>query len=95
MIGFNTSTPFVKAWGTQPRALPVFYAFPGCDTAAFNGKGKKSVWQAWQAHKDVTETSVYLVGHPFSAAGCIRRQLPIALDTGYHPLCQNQSFEVC
>lgn len=29
-------------------ALPMFHAFSGCDTtSAFNGKGKKSVWQAW------------------------------------------------
>ena len=28
----------------RSRALPVFHAFPGCDTtSAFNGKGKKSV----------------------------------------------------
>ena len=50
----------------QSRALPVFHAFSGCDTtSAFNGKGKKSVWQAWQAFEDVTETFVYLAGHPF------------------------------
>ena len=48
----------------QSRALPVFHAFSGCDTtSAFNGKGKKSVWQAWQAFEDVT--FVYLAGHPF------------------------------
>ena len=50
----------------QSRALPVFHAFTGCDTtSAFNGRGKKSVWQAWQAFEDVTETFVYLTGHPF------------------------------
>ena len=33
----------------QSRALPVFHSFSGCDTiSSFNGKGKKSVWQAWQ-----------------------------------------------
>ena len=32
----------------RSRALPVFHAFSGCDTtSAFNGKGKKSLWQAW------------------------------------------------
>ena len=50
----------------QSRSLPVFHAFSGCDTtSAFNGKGKKSVLQAWQAFEDVTETFVYLAGHPF------------------------------
>jgi len=45
----------------QSRALPVFHAFSGCDTtSAFRGKRKKSVWQAWQAYKDVTDTFVYL-----------------------------------
>ena len=30
----------------RPPAIPVFHAFSGCDTtSAFNGKGKKSVWQ--------------------------------------------------
>ena len=48
------------------------------------------MWQAWQAHTDVTETSVYLVGRPFSAAG-----LCIALDNDCHPLGQNRSFELC
>ena len=72
----------------------MFGALSGCDTTAFNGQGNKSVWQAWQAHKDVTVTSVYLAGHPFSAAECSRRQFPIALDNDCHPLCQNQSFEL-
>ena len=70
----------------------MFDAFSGCDTTAFNVKGKKSVWQA---HKDVTETSVFLAGHPFSATGCRRLSFPIALDNDCHPLCQNQSFELC
>ena len=50
----------------QSRALPVFHSFSGCDTtSAFRGKRKKSVWQAWQAYKDVTDTFVYLASHPF------------------------------
>ncbi len=48
----------------QSRALPVFHGFSGCDTTAFNGKGKKSVWQAWQVYEDVTETFVAVAGHP-------------------------------
>ena len=52
----------------EPRslALPVFHAFSGCDaTSAFNGKGKKSLWQAWQAYDDATETFACLAKHPF------------------------------
>lgn len=50
----------------RSRALPVFHAFTGCDqTSAFNGKGKKSAWQAWQAYEDVTDTLVYLAHNPF------------------------------
>ena len=50
----------------QSRALPVFHAFSGCDTtSAFNEKGKKSLWQAWQAYDDVTETFACLAKHPF------------------------------
>ena len=40
--------------------------FSSCDTtSAFNGKGKKSAWKAWQAYKDVTETLAHLTCHPF------------------------------
>ena len=32
----------------KSQALPLFHAYSGCDTtSAFNGKGKKSAWQAW------------------------------------------------
>ena len=72
----------------------MFHAFSGSDTTVFNGKGNKSVWQAWQAHKDVTETSVYLAGHPFSTARYRRQQFPIALDNDCHSVCHNQSFEL-
>ena len=50
----------------RARALPVFHALSGCDTtSAFRGKGKKSVWQAWQAYDEVTETFCFLAAHPF------------------------------
>ena len=50
----------------RSRALPVFHAFSGCDTtSAFNGKGKKSLWYAWQAYYDATETFACLGKHPF------------------------------
>ena len=44
----------------------MFHAYSGCDTtSAFNGKGKKSAWRAWQAYDDVTETFVHLAKSPF------------------------------
>ena len=49
----------------RSRALPVFHTLTGCDTtSAFKGKGKKSVWQAWQAYEEVTET-LELASNPF------------------------------
>ena len=37
-------------------ALPFFHAFTGCDTTSqFNGKGKKSCWEAWDAFPFVTK----------------------------------------
>ena len=36
-----------------------------CTTSAFNGKGKKSAWKAWQAYDAATEAFVYLAKHPF------------------------------
>ena len=50
----------------KSRALPMFHAYSGCDTtSAFNGKGKKSAWRAWQAYDEVTETFVSLAKRPF------------------------------
>ena len=52
----------------KSQALRVFHAFSGCETISdFRGKGKKLVWQAWQAYKDIKETFVYLARHPFTA----------------------------
>ena len=51
---------------SKARALPVFHALTGCDTtSAFRGKGKKSSWKAWKSFEEVTETFVFLAGHPF------------------------------
>jgi hypothetical protein len=50
----------------QSQVLPVFHEIYGCDTtSAFKGKGKKSVWQAWKAYDEVTETLGHLACHPF------------------------------
>ena len=62
----------------------MFNTFSGSNTTVLNAN--KSVCQAWQAHKDVMETSVYLTGHSFSAARSRRQQFPIALDNDYHPV---------
>ena len=51
----------------MPQVLPVCYAYYGCDTtSAFNGKGKKSAWNAWQLHEDATEIFVHLAKHILS-----------------------------
>ena len=55
-----------KSGRPKSQVLPVFHTFSGCDTtSAIKGKGQKSIWQAWQADTEVTETSVYLASHPF------------------------------
>ena len=47
--------------------LPVFHAFSGCDTtSAFNGKGKRSAWQAWElCSHTMTPSLEFLSTHPF------------------------------
>ena len=48
------------------QALPMHHAISGCDTAStFWGKGKKSLWQAWKAFEEVTDTFAYLASPPF------------------------------
>ena len=51
----------------KSRSLPVFHAFSGCDTmSAFNGKGKRSAWQAWElCSHTVTPSLEFLSTHPF------------------------------
>ena len=51
----------------KSRFLPVFHAFSGCDTtSAFNGKGKRSAWQAWElCSHTVTPSLEFLSTHPF------------------------------
>ena len=45
----------------KSRALLMFHAYSGCDTtSAFSGKGKKSVWLAWQAYDEATEVQYLL-----------------------------------
>ena len=49
----------------KPRALPVSHVITGCNSISFQGKGKQSAWQAWQAYEDVTDTFVSLASHLF------------------------------
>ena len=66
-FGFHYINDICSSLGElRSRSLPVFHAYSGCDTtSAFNGKGKKSAWKAWQSYEDVTETFVYLSNNPF------------------------------
>ena len=49
----------------RSSALPIFHSFTGCETpAAFFGKGKKSVWQAWNAYNEVTEAFKNIMNQP-------------------------------
>ena len=48
------------------QTLPVFHSFTGSDTTSFfNGKGKKSAWQAWKSFSEITETFLSLVNQPY------------------------------
>ena len=51
----------------KSRSLPIFHAFSGCDTTStFNGKGKRSAWQAWELCSNaVTPTLEFLSANPF------------------------------
>lgn len=51
----------------KSSCLPLFHAISGCDTtSAFNGKGKKSAWQAWElCHDFVTPSLEFLSENPF------------------------------
>ena len=44
----------------------MFHAYSGCDTtSAFSGKGKKSVWRAWQTYGEATDVFASLARNPF------------------------------
>jgi hypothetical protein len=54
---YHINAIYASLGDPQSRALPAFDVFSGCDiTSAFGGKGKKSIWQAWQAYKEVTNS---------------------------------------
>jgi len=45
-------------------ALPVFHSCTGCDKTSAFGKGKKSVWDAWNSFPEVTNTFLFINSHP-------------------------------
>ena len=50
----------------KSKALPYYHAFSGCDTTSqFHGKGKKSVWDAWEVYEDVTTAFNHISDNPF------------------------------
>ncbi|KAG5863643.1 hypothetical protein JTB14_032329 [Gonioctena quinquepunctata] len=63
---FHINAICISLGESKSRALPVFHSFFGCDTtSASKGKSKKSIWGAWQAFQDVTDTFLYSATHPF------------------------------
>ncbi|KAG5884501.1 hypothetical protein JTB14_034565 [Gonioctena quinquepunctata] len=63
---FHINAICISLGESKSQAQPAFHSFSGCDTtSAFKGKSEKSIWGAWQAFQDVTDTFVYLATHPF------------------------------
>ena len=49
----------------RSRSLPFFHAFTGCDTvSSFNGRGKKTAWDVWNAFPAVSDTFKQLSSQP-------------------------------
>ncbi|KAG7161296.1 putative Glycosyl-transferase for dystroglycan-containing protein, partial [Homarus americanus] len=61
----NEQSEIPKALGPEKsRALPVFHAITGCDTAAFAGHSKKTAWATWNAFPEVTTAFLSLASTP-------------------------------
>ena len=46
---------YTKFGNNRSKALPFFHSFTGCDTTSpFNGIGKRTAWDTWNAFEDVT-----------------------------------------
>ena len=73
-IGFGTGKAFqhipvheiTQTLGPEKSlSCPLFHPFTGCDTTpSFLGIGKKTVWAAWHAYPDLTETLLTLSDDP-------------------------------
>ena len=51
----------------KSNTLPMFHALSGCDTVSFfNGKGKRSAWEAWELYASVTDAFSELCERPDS-----------------------------
>ena len=49
----------------KARALPMFHAITGCDTASsFAGRGKKTAWDVWMSHNEGTDVCLHLTASP-------------------------------
>lgn len=66
----------------RARVLPLFHAFTGCDTvSSFNGKGKKTAFDAWEAFPALTEGFVSAIeGHIEEAMDVIEKYVVILYD---------------
>ncbi|XP_061717344.1 uncharacterized protein LOC133525110 isoform X1 [Cydia pomonella] len=56
-IKFNTKLMvfFIVTGPERTHVLPLFHSFTGCDTtSSFNGRGKKTAFEAWKAYPNVT-----------------------------------------
>jgi len=52
----------------KAKALPLFHALTGCDTTSpFQGRVKKSAWDAQNAYQEVTEAFLSVLDGKFTA----------------------------
>ena len=53
-------------------ALPMFYAFTGCDTVSFfGGRGKRTAWDTWRSYNDIRSIFVSLANTPESVESSV------------------------
>ena len=61
----TTHDIYTKFSNNRSKALPFFHSFTGCDTTSpFNGIGKRTAWDTWNAFADVTPAFVELYNLP-------------------------------
>jgi hypothetical protein len=63
---FHVNSIHARLGERKAKALPFFHAFTGSDTtSSFYGRGKKSMWDAWDVYPDVTETFTHETNNTF------------------------------
>ena len=73
----------------KSRALLGFHAFTGCDTvSSFNGRGKKSCWDAWKSFEESTEAFISICCDPSSISSNVLKTLE-----RFTILCYNRTSE--